>query len=76
MSMGWDNISELRPRGLLFIPQIIYAHGEPWWNDTDKGNLSKSHLSTTTPNELTQVRTRASEVRSRRLTARTMVRPD
>jgi hypothetical protein len=36
---------------LLFIPQVIYEHGEPWWNDTDKGqqkntekNLSKCHF--------------------------------
>jgi hypothetical protein len=30
----WDYVSELRPStGLLFIPQMIYEHGEPWWND-------------------------------------------
>jgi hypothetical protein len=21
---------------LLFIPQMIYDYGEPWWNDTDR----------------------------------------
>jgi hypothetical protein len=25
--------------GLLFIPQVTYEHGEPWWNKTDKGKL-------------------------------------
>jgi hypothetical protein len=29
MSMGWDDVSELQPpTGLLFIPQVIYEHGE------------------------------------------------
>jgi hypothetical protein len=28
--------------GLLFIPQIIYESGEPWWNDIDKGKLNNS----------------------------------
>jgi hypothetical protein len=38
MSMGWDYVSELRrPTGILFIPQVIYEHGEPWWNDIDRG---------------------------------------
>jgi len=22
--------------GLLFIPQVIYEHGESWWNDIDR----------------------------------------
>jgi hypothetical protein len=40
MSMGRDHVSELRPpTGLLFIPQVIYEHGEPWWNDNDRGKL-------------------------------------
>jgi hypothetical protein len=35
-SMGWDYVSELRlPTDLLFIPQVIYEHGEPWRNDID-----------------------------------------
>jgi hypothetical protein len=39
MSMGWDYVSELQPpSGLLFIPQMIYEHGEPRWNDTDREN--------------------------------------
>jgi hypothetical protein len=25
------------PSGLLFIPQVIYEYGEPWWNYTDRG---------------------------------------
>jgi hypothetical protein len=25
--------------GLLFIPQVIYEHGEAWWNDTDRRKL-------------------------------------
>jgi hypothetical protein len=39
MLMRWDYVSELRPTGLLFIPQVIYEHGEPWWNAIDRGNL-------------------------------------
>jgi hypothetical protein len=27
---------------LLFIPQMIYEHGEPWWNDTDRENQKNS----------------------------------
>jgi hypothetical protein len=23
----------------FFIPQMIYEHGEPWWNDTGRGKL-------------------------------------
>jgi hypothetical protein len=54
MAMG---CSELRPStGLLFIPQVISEHGEPRWNDTDRGkpkNLEKicpsATLSTTNP---------------------------
>jgi hypothetical protein len=38
-----DYVSELRPPvGLLFIPQVIYEHGEPWWNDVE----GKTDLST------------------------------
>jgi hypothetical protein len=33
-AMGWDYVSEIRPQtGLLFIPQMIHKHAEPWWND-------------------------------------------
>jgi hypothetical protein len=36
-------MSELRPpTGLLFITQVIYEHGEQWWNDIDRGYLSYS----------------------------------
>jgi hypothetical protein len=36
MSMGRDYVFELRPPvGLLFMPQVIYAHEKPWLNDTD-----------------------------------------
>jgi hypothetical protein len=38
--MSWDYVSELLlPRSLLFIPQVIYGHGEPCWNDIDKRKL-------------------------------------
>jgi hypothetical protein len=38
MSMGRDCVSELRPpTGLLFVHQVICEHGEPRWNDTDRG---------------------------------------
>jgi hypothetical protein len=23
------------PTSVLFIPLVIYEHGEPWWNDID-----------------------------------------
>jgi hypothetical protein len=30
--------SELQARkDLLFIPKVINEHGEPWWNDDDRG---------------------------------------
>jgi hypothetical protein len=33
MSMGWDHVSELRPpMGLLFIPLMIYEHGNKRWS--------------------------------------------
>jgi hypothetical protein len=25
--------------GLLFIFQVVYADGEPWWNDIDRGKI-------------------------------------
>jgi hypothetical protein len=25
--------------GLLFNPQVIYEHGEPWWSDVNRGEL-------------------------------------
>jgi hypothetical protein len=41
MSMGLDYVSELRPpTGLLFISQVMYGCGEPWWNDdVNRGEL-------------------------------------
>jgi hypothetical protein len=34
MSMGYDNVSELRPTTVqLFTPQVKFEHGETWWND-------------------------------------------
>jgi hypothetical protein len=27
---------------ILFIPQVIYELGEPWWNDVDRGKLIRS----------------------------------
>jgi hypothetical protein len=30
------------PTGLLFIPQMIYEYGEPYWNDIDNGKLKNS----------------------------------
>jgi hypothetical protein len=39
MFVWWD-VSELRPpTGLLFIPQAIYEHGEPWWNVVERQKL-------------------------------------
>jgi hypothetical protein len=35
---GWDSVCELRPpMGQLFVPQLIYEHGEPW-RDDDAGS--------------------------------------
>jgi hypothetical protein len=39
MSMGQDYVPEMRPTGPLLIPQEIHTHREPWWNDTDRGEL-------------------------------------
>jgi hypothetical protein len=37
MSMGGEDVSELRPpMGLLFIPRMIYEYGGRWWYDTDR----------------------------------------
>jgi hypothetical protein len=37
--MRRNYVSELlTPTGLLFIPQAIYEHGEPRWNDIDREN--------------------------------------
>jgi hypothetical protein len=43
MSMGCDDVSELRPpTSLLFIPQVVYKYGEPRWNDIGRGNQNNS----------------------------------
>jgi hypothetical protein len=50
--MEWDYISELLLlTDILFIPQMIYEYGEPWWNDIDRRkpknsekNLSQCHF--------------------------------
>jgi hypothetical protein len=56
MSIRWDYVSKLQsPTGLLFIPEVIYEHWAPWWNDIDRerllirppqlsGNPTSSHL--------------------------------
>jgi hypothetical protein len=32
--------SKLQPStGISLIPQVIYEHGPPWWNDINKGKL-------------------------------------
>jgi hypothetical protein len=42
MAIGRDYVSELRPQPvLLFITQVIYEHGQPWWNDFDWGTTSQ-----------------------------------
>jgi hypothetical protein len=43
MLVASDYVSELRPTTvLLFIHQVIYEHGEPWWNDIDRGKPKNS----------------------------------
>jgi hypothetical protein len=38
--MGKDSISDLWPTtGLLFIPQVIYAHGKLGWNNINRGKI-------------------------------------
>jgi hypothetical protein len=40
ISLGWDDVSELRSQtGLLFISLVIYEHEEPWWSDTARESL-------------------------------------
>jgi hypothetical protein len=29
----------------LFIPEVIYEHGEPWWKDIDRETLNYSSRS-------------------------------
>jgi hypothetical protein len=49
MSMGCDYVSELQPpTGILFAPQVIYGHGESWWNDVDGENSWLVHHSSLT----------------------------
>jgi hypothetical protein len=43
MLTGGNDISELQPpTGLLFIPNVIYEYGTPWWNDTNREKLKNS----------------------------------
>jgi hypothetical protein len=40
---GREDVSELRPSAcLLFILQVIYEHGELWWNYIDWGKPKNS----------------------------------
>jgi hypothetical protein len=40
MSMGRDNVSEVRPpMAFLFIPQVINKHGESQWNHIDREHI-------------------------------------
>jgi hypothetical protein len=40
ITMMMDYVSELRlPTKLLFVRQVIYEHGEPRWNNLDRGKL-------------------------------------
>jgi hypothetical protein len=52
ITMGRDNVSELRPPpGLLFILQVMYELLDSWWNDVDRRKvilppeLSDNHTS-------------------------------
>jgi hypothetical protein len=70
MSMGWDYDSELRLlTGLLFIPQIIYESGQPWWNQRNTEELGENLVPVSLfppqiPHGLTQARTWASMVKA------------
>jgi hypothetical protein len=40
MLMGSGYVSELQPlMGILFIPHVVYEHGEQWWNDIGRGKF-------------------------------------
>jgi hypothetical protein len=82
MSMGLDNVTELRPAtGLLFFSQMIYEYGATvesyWWgNQRTQGklknsekNLSQYHFVHHKSQWLTWVQSPASVVRGRQLTA-------
>jgi hypothetical protein len=44
MLLEWDYFSKVRPpTGLSFIPKEMHEHGEPWWNDDDRGKLLIVH---------------------------------
>jgi hypothetical protein len=42
---GGETTSELwPPTSLLFIPHMMYEHGEPWWNDDASRGKLLTHL--------------------------------
>jgi hypothetical protein len=44
MSVGLYHVSELWiPVGILFIPQVIYDNGEPWWMISTGENFPSVH---------------------------------
>jgi hypothetical protein len=60
---------------LLFIPQLVHEHGQPWWYDIDRANRRtrrKTCPSVTFPPQirhgLTRERTWTSAVKSQRIT--------
>jgi hypothetical protein len=78
MSVGWDYDPELQPpTSLLFFPLVICDYGEPLWKDINRAKpkkLGESHVPMQLcppqiSHRLTRVRTLASAVRGRRLTA-------
>jgi hypothetical protein len=47
ISMGWDQVFELRlSTGTLFIPQVIFERGEPWWDEADEEGTEKFRMKT------------------------------
>jgi hypothetical protein len=78
MLMARNFGSELwSPTGLLLIPQMIYEHGNPQQNDTDREKLKnvEQNLSQI-PLGLTLASTQASAVRGRGLAARATAQPN
>jgi hypothetical protein len=78
-SCWWGKTTSLNC-DLLFIPQLIFEHGETLWNYIDRGNVKTRRITcpsvtvcTINPTWTTRSQTRTSAVRSRQLSHGTAV---
>jgi hypothetical protein len=77
MFMRREIVSEMQPpTGLLFVPQMIYEYGEPWWNNIARKTEEVGDKPVPVPlyppqvpHELTWVQTRASIMKGQLLPA-------